>query len=251
MQCSHSEANIKFNSEFSQFELGRKSPHLVFVRDDGIYELTCPVGHKSATVLQDQKFEVLFDIGARAILDGYYREAVSSFAASLERFYEFALMVLFVKNDPNLKLFTQVWKHVPYSERQYGAFVLLWAHSTREDPRSIIRETKDWVKFRNDVIHKGRIPSNEDAVAYGEVVLKYIRQKMDTIRCRFSDELESVLMWLGSIKHKQAHDLGVQVTYMSRPTIIGLSVAPSEKHHRQSLMDHLAQIQRSRQIGLE
>ncbi len=58
-------------------------------RDDGRYEVTCPKGHKSVTILQQQKFEVLFDIGAYAIVDGYYREAVSSFTSSLERFYEF------------------------------------------------------------------------------------------------------------------------------------------------------------------
>ena len=57
--------------------------------DDGKYEVVCPKGHKSITLLQQQKFELLFDIGAYAIVDGYYREAVSSFTSSLERCYEF------------------------------------------------------------------------------------------------------------------------------------------------------------------
>jgi hypothetical protein len=51
-------------------------------RDDGRYEVQCPRGHRSITILQQQKFEVLFQIGAYAIADGYYREAVSSFASS-------------------------------------------------------------------------------------------------------------------------------------------------------------------------
>ena len=52
-------------------------------RDDGRYEVTCPKGHQAIVFLQQQKFELLFEIGAYAIADGYYREAVSSFAASL------------------------------------------------------------------------------------------------------------------------------------------------------------------------
>ncbi len=67
------------------------------IRDDGIYEATCPEGHKTYTLLQQLLFEVLFDIGAYAITDGYYREAVSSFTASLERFYEFYVKVISLK----------------------------------------------------------------------------------------------------------------------------------------------------------
>jgi hypothetical protein len=37
---------------------------------------------------------VLFDIGANAVVDGYYREAITSFSASLERFYEYFLGAL-------------------------------------------------------------------------------------------------------------------------------------------------------------
>lgn len=55
-------------------------------RDDGCYEVVCRRGHSTVTLLQEEKYEVLFEIGVNAILDGYYREAVASFAASLERF---------------------------------------------------------------------------------------------------------------------------------------------------------------------
>jgi hypothetical protein len=43
------------------------------------------------------KFEVLFDLAANAIVDGYYREAIASFAASLERFFEFFVHVACLK----------------------------------------------------------------------------------------------------------------------------------------------------------
>ena len=81
-------------------------------RDDGRYETTCPKGHSSITILQELKFELLFDIGAYAIADGYYREAVSSFTSSLERFYEFfissVLLEKGVKEDDRIKS----WKTV-------------------------------------------------------------------------------------------------------------------------------------------
>src|SRR6266852_7038801 len=64
------------------------------VRDDARYEVVCLRGHRSIVLLQEQKFEVLFELGANAILDRYYREAVMSFTASLEQFYEFAIYVL-------------------------------------------------------------------------------------------------------------------------------------------------------------
>ena len=51
---------------------------------DGLaFRATCPHGHKTAIVLKAQKFEVLFDMGVSALLDGYCREAVTSFAAAL------------------------------------------------------------------------------------------------------------------------------------------------------------------------
>ncbi|WP_238149350.1 hypothetical protein [Arsenophonus endosymbiont of Aleurodicus floccissimus] len=66
-------------------------------KNDGRYEITCQNGHSSITFLQQQKFEILFDIGACAIIDGYYREAVSSFTSALERFYEFFIKVVCIQ----------------------------------------------------------------------------------------------------------------------------------------------------------
>jgi hypothetical protein len=57
--------------------------------DDGTYEVRCGRGHISSVRLLNAKFELLFEMGLNALVDGYGREAVSSFAASLERFYEF------------------------------------------------------------------------------------------------------------------------------------------------------------------
>ena len=76
---------------------------------DGEMILECP-RHGPGPVLLGHKFELLFDLGALAILDGYYREAVSSFAACVERFYEFYFRIVFEAHElpePEIKA---AWK---------------------------------------------------------------------------------------------------------------------------------------------
>lgn len=57
--------------------------------DNGRYVYTCNQGHTRTSVLQQDRFQLLFQIGIHAIVDGYPREAVADFASSLERFFEF------------------------------------------------------------------------------------------------------------------------------------------------------------------
>ena len=58
--------------------------------DSSVHDVTCGrCGSRYCVFLRKQKFEVLFDLGTRALMDGYAREAVASFSASLERFMEF------------------------------------------------------------------------------------------------------------------------------------------------------------------
>src|SRR3569832_1434981 len=94
---------------------------LVELRDDNRYEVTCDKGHTVSIVLQAQRFELLFEIGSYAILDGYYREAVNSYTAALERAREFFVRV--VVEEKGLP-FEELWKPVQNrSERQLGVFV--------------------------------------------------------------------------------------------------------------------------------
>src|SRR5688572_21926828 len=99
----------------------------VEIRDDNFYRSTCPAGHENLVVIQNQKFELLFDFGARALLDGYTREAVASMAAALERFYEFYLKVVCLKHGIADFDFKNSWKFVSaQSERQLGAFLFTY-----------------------------------------------------------------------------------------------------------------------------
>ena len=221
-------------------EFGKPSNEFARVefRDDGRYELKCSFGHETTTVLQQQKFEILFEIGANAILDGYYREAVSSFTSSLERFYEFGIRVFLENVSKSDDLFQRCWKKISsQSERQLGAYIFLWASSFNEVPNLL---SSNQVAFRNDVVHKGKIPTREEAIKYGDAVLEVLRQQMFTIQEKLPEVVQKMVFYhlrdcqLESDKHRQ-------VATMCSPTIVSLSVG-EHSHHQQTLEEHLARL---------
>ena len=82
-------------------KLGQPSfePFWVSYYDDRIGYMECSQGHKTALLLQSQKFEVLLESGANALAAGFTFEAASTFSAALERFFEFCLQVISVHRN--------------------------------------------------------------------------------------------------------------------------------------------------------
>ncbi|MEN5288002.1 hypothetical protein ABE494_18900 [Stenotrophomonas lactitubi] len=163
--------------------------------DSGVFHLTCNQGHQSVTVLQQNRFELLFEIACNAINDGYYREAVSSFAASLERFYEYAIRVMLKNAKTSPDVFDSSWKDVSnQSERQLGAFIFLWAAFFGEKPGILDREKQgDWPRFRNRVVHKGTIPSKEEAILFGEKIHRVIAPLRSSLFQRMASACTEVM----------------------------------------------------------
>jgi hypothetical protein len=140
--------------------------------NENLYEVICQKGHTSYTQLQNQKFELLFDIAAMALIDGYTKECVSTIASSFERFIEFYIKVISVKKKVPVDQFAATWKLMSsQSERQLGAFYSLQLSEYGETKFSL--EPK-WVEFRNSVIHKGYIPTTAKAIEYGDYILSLI-----------------------------------------------------------------------------
>jgi len=221
-------------------EFGKPSNEFAHVelRNDGRYELTCSMGHTTTTILQQQKFEVLFEIGAYAILDGYYREAVSSFSTSLERFYEFALRVFLENVSKADALFQNCWKKVAsQSERQLGAFIFLWAHHFNEPPALL---SNSQVSFRNDVVHKGKIPARDEAVKYGDSVLGIFRPMLSALQCRFPDEVQKVTFYHLRDCRSESDD-GRTVSTMGISTIVNLA-SGDLAHQEKALSEHLVHL---------
>ena len=152
----------------------------IIIRNDGLYELTCVENHNSLICLTNPKFEILFDIGIRALIDGYTRESVASIAASLERFYEFYIRVILTKYNIPQEETKSSWKQVSnQSERQLGVFIYLYLLENKK----AVKPFPDKVSaFRNNVIHKGYIPTKDEVINYGETILSFIKDTLSELK---------------------------------------------------------------------
>ncbi len=156
------------------------------ISESGIYDVTCYQGHKTKVALRNSKFELLFDLGFNGLIDGYYREAVLNFTASLERFYEFFIRVA-LYNEITNDMFEEGWKTVKgQSERQLGAYIVLYLKCIRKKPLLL---DNDGVSFRNDVVHKGYIPNKEQTLEYGEKVRRIANNAISEMKTYFGDAL--------------------------------------------------------------
>lgn len=151
------------------------------LNDDGIYKFVCAKGHEIITITQLYAFEILYEIGLRALYDGYPDAAVSRFATSLERFYEYCIKLWLFKQGMTEEDITKLWKKnrlAKNSQAQFGAFLALYQMEKAVDSRGLLPEMipneQKWVEFRNDVIHSGHIPSFEKAKQYAKVTFDFM-----------------------------------------------------------------------------
>ena len=144
---------------------GSSAKVYVELNDQLLFDTKCELGHPVLQTLETTRFSLLFDFGFAAMSDGYFREAVSSFAAALERLHEFCIRVICRKNGVSVDMFALGWKDIAsQSERQLGAFCMLYLSETKCSP-PLLRPD-----FRNRVIHKGYLPSEAETVAYAKAV---------------------------------------------------------------------------------
>jgi hypothetical protein len=155
---------------------------------DGKLTLFCQHGHETVVKMPIPQFELLFDFGCSALLDGYSREAITSFASSMERFEEFTCRFLLARRNVSFEGVDGWWKEVATSsERQRGSFVALWIAEFFGRPPLLPQKL---VKRRNDCVHKGRIPPQDEAKEYGEAVLQAEVRGIVTLRNCFDSEDE-------------------------------------------------------------
>lgn len=227
----------------------------VELRDDGLYKVSCPRGHVTVTAIQEQKFEVLFDLGAMALLDGYTREAVSSFAASLERFFEYYVLVVSLKHQIAYEHFVKAWNPVSrLSERQFGAFLFLYLIENKRPLNGLITEaqpqllgrsrgdTLSWSAFRNKVIHNGYIPSTEDVIEYGNLVYQFIYRLIGELKANCSEFIGKATFH--HLARGQVLADGKPVGTMSVPTLISLVRAESPAQHLRDALPGLEKYKR-------
>jgi hypothetical protein len=186
--------------------------------DDGFFKTTCKNGHEIVAIMQNPKFELLFDLAGLALLDGYTREAISSFAVSLERFYEFFIKVAFIHNKIQQDIFVKYWSIVSkQSERQLGCFISTYMQLFNEVPAL---QTNNQVELRNNVVHKGYIASEQEALEYGNSIGKQIRD----ISKRLQDFDNEAYMSEIYYRYKQTTEKNkasnIQISTMYVPTML-------------------------------
>lgn len=219
----------------TQCDQGTISMVMVEPRQDGRYSATCPNGHRISRWLQLFNFEILFEIGANAILDGYYREAVVSFHTSYERFLEFYCRVVARSAGIERPEFEKNWKFMANkSERQIGAFAFAWLMTERCSP-TILSEKQS--NFRNQVVHQGRIPARDEAVEYGQTVLDLVRPVVRLLREHH---------WPSFAEELRALNPGMDWNNLqAMPTILGAGISASPPI-AENLQDYVKRISRFR-----
>jgi len=148
----------------------------VDIIEEPVLDFTCPNGHNSKYHFQKVKYQFLFESSFRALIDGYYMEAVLGFTASLERFYEFFCKFVCIKNGLGVEGFLGTWKLVTkQSERQLGAFLFLYLLENKSHFDSKKYNFEVLKTFRNKVIHNGYLPSEKETIDYGDGVFEIIK----------------------------------------------------------------------------
>ncbi|WP_122388859.1 hypothetical protein [Pseudomonas syringae group genomosp. 3] len=234
--CLDEQARHEKSSEPPDYEGTQKrlTPYPVQLTNEVSYEVKCVFGHSSAVLINIPKHEILFEIGVHSVIDGYYREAITSFAASLERFYEFASRAIALNYQLPDKEENSCWKEISVqSERQLGAYIYLYAIHFKARPRIL---TPSQVQLRNSSVHKGHIPTRDEAVSFGEEVLLIISEAALKIGQTISDSAHKVLSKQAEISVKKITDSGgVQSKYVSCID----SAILSRIHHGRGLEEHL------------
>jgi hypothetical protein len=163
--------------KFPFFYHSRAALNPVEYKADNHYKFECNrCGQTSEAIIRKENFELLFDFGSWAFLDGYYREAVANFATSLEWFFEFWVRTIRHKQSVSDEHFERTWKLMSkHSERQLGAFAMLYLFETGNFP-DFLDPNRLKTKFRNDVVYAGKIPNRDEAVRYADLVHTRIKR---------------------------------------------------------------------------
>lgn len=170
-----SKCNEIFETSFSL----QKTPQDFFIKKE------CKNGHIVIINLTDPLYSILFDNCIIAYFEQKYRSCVFEAASALERFYEHAIRVMIIPqteidSQEIIESFNKTWKIIKnMTERQIGAFTMLFHKTTGRAP--ILLNEKS-ISLRNNIIHKGYIPSKEEAYEFLSSVSDLIQKNRNLIR---------------------------------------------------------------------
>lgn len=151
------------------------------LNEEGYIDFICKYGHHCNILLQEFKFEYLFYQAIKHFVIAEYEESVMLFANSLERFYEFFIKLYtrkLIHNDYYIDNIL-INKTLKFSERQLGAFNLLYFIIFNEEP---LKLSEKKVNLRNNVVHNGKLILEKEAFEFGNEVYKIITSTIKKIK---------------------------------------------------------------------
>lgn len=144
------------------------------IRDDGIYTITWREGHTTTTVVSNEKFEILADLAIEAYCDRYHREAVLTCASALDAYLDFHVEILLRAQGQTAENIATLLKSISrQAERRLGAFLAIETASGR----SPVYIEQPMVELRNAIVHKGYIPTENEALACLDHVIAFIVER--------------------------------------------------------------------------
>lgn len=160
----------------------------------GIKLETCKNGHESRYSILSSKYALLFEMGISCLISGHSREAVANFSSALERFYEFSIKVMLIKQGVAFEEIKETWKIVHrQSERQLGAFLFLYLQVFKKNPDVFSEKEKKLKTVRNDVIHNGHFVTEKEAEIFGNTVFEIIAKVLTDLKIGHIDEIGKVI----------------------------------------------------------
>jgi hypothetical protein len=207
----------------------------VALNDSGVYHVRCPAGHDSYTIIQQEKFELLYDSALLAIRDGHLMEAVSGIAASVERCHEFCVKVWLARGGIPVDEFRQAWKYLAkQTERQIGAFHMLYL----QQYKTAAPTHQKSVEFRNRVIHQGYLPTRDEVLKYAGDMLEYMFTVLRKLRETHETEVQQVLLSELRARWAQA-PAGARKGSLARPSTINVTMSTPEQFGTYTLDQYL------------
>lgn len=194
------------------------------VINDGIYHTHCSKGHVGVVVLQNLQFELLYELAVNAIADCYYREAVASATAAMERYFEFFIRVANEIQGIDNQIFDKNWKNVSnMSERQLGAYIFLYSMVLKSEAKLL---SNAQTAFRNSVIHKGEFPTREKTIEYVKGVYNLILESLTQLINSYPKQVKNTFD-ANMPKYSSKED--ENVLYINHPTLISVDELTSPK----------------------
>jgi hypothetical protein len=192
------------------------------ITESGSVRFTCDRGHSSVAVIQGEKFEILAEIAISALLDGYPRECVASFAACLERYYEYYVFLVSEARGFDAAETAKAWKLIPSSERQVGAYVWCALSEKRVAPNLL---QKKQVEVRNRVTHQGVIPTEDEAVKFGQAVLDIVCPGMKHLLATYGEKVHELAVRGLRERSQEAWSRGEQTSTIAPALIVSYTKA--------------------------